>query len=213
MASTTLDARAVAGPGARSGAVPRRRLPAAVLAAAVIAVVEAIAVVAAALTSLDGLLTAPSRPSGAVVALVLLGLAAWAVFGAGGGLVLADGSGARLLVVVSVAETGALAVVLLLGLTTSAVDGLAPGLPVPALALSAVAVPVGKLLLATAPSTAAWLKAGPRPRVRAPQLSEGQRALRAATVTVIGLALLSVTLLDPGDGAADVPSPASTAQR
>ena len=212
MASTTLDVPADVRADVPADVAPRRRAPAAVLAAAGIAVLDAIAVVAAALTGLDGLLTAPDRPSGALVALVLLALAAWAVFGAGGGLVLADGSSARLLVVVAWAELALLAAVFVLGLATSSLDGVVSGLPVPAVALSLVVIPVGKLLLATAPSSGAWLDAGPRPRARGPELSEDQRALRIATVTVIGLALLAVTLLNPVDPGTEVPSPASTGQ-
>ncbi|SEO79562.1 hypothetical protein [Trujillonella endophytica] len=209
MASTTLDVPSRDVPAC---AVARRRPPATVLAAAGIAVVEAVAIVAAALTGLDGLLVATHRPPGALVAFLLLALAAWAVFGAGGGLVLADGSGPRLLTGVAVVELGVLAVAFVLGLTTSSLDGLVPGLPVPAVVLSAVAVPVGKLLLATAPSATAWSDAGPRPRERRPELTEDQRSLRAVTVTVLGFALLAVALLDPGAPTPDVAAPASTGQ-
>ncbi len=219
MASTTLDVRADVRadvPADVRADVPaddaRRRPPAAVLAAAGLAVLDAIAVLAAALTGLDGLLTAPDRPSGALVALLLLALAAWAVFGAGGGLVLADGSSARLLTVVACAELALLAVVFVAGLATASLDGAAAGLPVPAVALSLVAVPVGKLLLATAPSSVAWVDAGPRPRARRPELTEGQHAVRVATVTVIGLALFSVALLDPGAPTSGPTSPAATTQ-
>jgi hypothetical protein len=211
VASTTLDDRASVRAGVRVDAASHRRPPA-VLAAAGLALVGAVAVVAAAITGLDGLLTSADGPPGVPAALVLLGLAAWAVFGAGGGLVLADGSNARLITVVACAELALLVGVFLLGLTTTWVDGLAPDLPVPALALSAVAVPVGKLLLASAPSTMAWLDAGPRPRAAAPPLTEDQRALRIATVTVIGLALLAVTLLNPVDDAPGTPSTVSTSQ-
>lgn len=212
MANTTFDDRVGVRAAARAAAPPRRHPPVAVLAAAGIALLEAVAVVAAAITGLDGLLTSPGRPPTAVSALLLVGLAAWAVFGAGGGLVLADGSSARLLGVVACAELALLALVLVLGLTTTSLDGLVLGLPVPALALSAIAVPTGKLLLASAPSTMAWLAAGPRPRTRPPELSEDQRAVRLATLTVIGLALVAVTLLNPVDAAPDVPSPATTGQ-
>lgn len=205
MASTTLDVRATV--------APARRPPAPVLAAAGIALLEAIAVVAVALTCLDGLFTAPDRPPGAVVALLLLALAAWAVSGAGGGLLLADGSGARLLTVVACGELVVLATGFVLGLTTSSLDGVASALPVPALALTAVAVPVGKLLLATAPSSAAWLDAGPRERAPHRALTRRERALRLPTLAVIGLALLSVTLLDPGADASGDPAPAATTGR
>jgi hypothetical protein len=202
VASTTPDVRADA-----ARALP----PAAVLAAAGISLLDAVAVVAAALTGLDGVFSSPDRPSGAVAALWLLVLAAWAVLGAGGGLLLADGCGSRLLTLVACAEVAVLAVVFVLGLATSALDS-AAGLPVPALALAALAVPVGKLLLATAPSSTAWSDAGPRPRAPYPRVSEDRQALRVATLTVIGLALLAVVLLNPVDDDADTPFPVSTSQ-
>lgn len=203
MASTTSVVRADAA---------RRLPPAAVLAAAGISLLQAVAVVAAALTGLGGLFESTARPSGAVAALWLLALAAWAVFGAGGGLLLVDGSGVRLLTVVACTELAALGVVFVLGLTSSAFDASAAGLPVPALALSALAVPVGKLLLATAPSSTAWTDAGPRPRVARPRLSPGQQALRVGTVALIGLALVSLAVLNPADDASRTPAPASTSQ-
>ncbi|MGY1746908.1 hypothetical protein [Blastococcus sp. SYSU D00695] len=209
--ATTLDVRA---DRATATPVPRRhpRPPATVLAATALALLEALAVLAAALTGLDGLLTSLQRPPGLLAAGLLVGLAAWAVFGAGGGLVLLDGSGARLLTGVACAELGVCAGVFVLGLTTSAVGSEVAGLPVPALALSASALPVGKLLLATSPSAGAWVDAGPRPRAPQPQLGAGRRVLRAATVVVIGLALVSVALLDPGRPDAGQPAPASTGQ-
>jgi hypothetical protein len=203
VASTTPDVRADA---------PRRFLPATVLAAAGISLLQAVAVVAAALTGLDGLLGTPGTSSGAVAALWLLGLAAWAVFGAGGGLLLADGSGHRLLVVLASVELGVLVTVFVLALATPSLDALAPGLPVPALALSAVALPVGKMLLATAPSATAWSAAGPRRRVAPPRLGPGQRTLRVVVVAVIGLALASVAVLDPVGGAPQDTGPATTGQ-
>jgi hypothetical protein len=206
--ATTLDSRV---PVPTAG--PASRPPAAALAAAGLALLDAVAVVAVAFTGLDGLLTSPGRPSGAVAVLVLLALAAWAVLGAGGGLVLTDGSGARLLTLVACAEVALLTAVFLLGLTTTSLDALAPGLPVPALALSAVAVPVGKLLLASAPSTLAWLDAGPRPRACRPELSGPQRSARTATVVLIGLALLSVALVNPAGPAPDGAAPAATTGR
>ena len=125
---------------------------------------------------------------------------------------LADGSSARLLSVVAWAELAVLAVVFLLGLTTSFLDGVVSNLPVPAVALSLVAVPVGKLLLATAPSSVAWLDAGPRPRASRPGLSEDQPALRIPTVTLIPLALVSLALLDPADTGAGSSAPTTISQ-
>ena len=203
MASTTPDVRA---------AGSRRLPPATVLAATGISLLQAVAVVAAALTGLGGLFGGSGGTSGTVAAAWLLGLAAWAVFGAGGGLLLTDGSGSRLLVVVACTELALLLVVFLAALASPSLDALTPGLPLPALALASGAVPVGKLLLATAPSATAWTAAGPRRPVAAPQLGDGQRALRVVTVAVIGVALASVALLDPVGTDPRDPRPATTGQ-
>ncbi|MGY1814278.1 hypothetical protein [Blastococcus sp. SYSU D00820] len=214
MASTVLDVRT-------SGATPRpvpaatsarRRPPAAVLGAAGVAVLEALALVAAALTGLDGLLAAPPRPSGAVVVLVLGGLATWVVLCAAGGVTLLDGSGRALLTRVAYGEVVLLTVVLLVGLATPLVDDLPTTLPLPAVLLLALAVPVGKLLLASAPSAEEWLAAGPRSPAAQPQLSEGQRVLRAVTVGVIGVVLGVVALTGPTGGPTDAGFPAPVGQ-
>jgi hypothetical protein len=175
----------------------RRRPPVPVLLAGLLAVVESIGLLAVALQGLDGLLTGPSGPAAPVVALVLLGLAAWIVLAAGGGAMVLDGSSRALLVGVAVGE---LVLVALLGLL-SVVDpvGTPAGLPLPVLLLLAVAVPVGKLLLAGAPATEAWLAAGPRPVESRPDPATTHRALATATLGVIGLALGAVALLGPAD--------------
>jgi hypothetical protein len=198
VASTALDPRTTVAPAAPA----RRRPPVTVVAAAAVAGVEAVALVAGALTGLDGLLLSPLRPSGLVVAVVLLGLAAWVVLCAGGGALLADGSGRRLYAGVATAEIGLLAVLLGLGLGTPLLDGLPASLPGPALALMALGVPVGKLLLAGAPTAVAWAAAGPRTRTRQPEPAPAHPGLRAATVAVIGLALLTIALVTPAPQAA-----------
>lgn len=175
----------------------RRRPPAPVVLAGLLAVVESIALLAVALHGLDGLLTGPSRPAAPVVALVLLGLAAWIVLAAGSGAMVVDGSSRRLLVGVAVGE---LVLVALLGVLAVADPIAAPaGLSLPLLLLLAVAVPVGKLLLAASPSTEAWLAAGPRPVELRPDPATTHRALATATLGVIGLALGAVALLGPAD--------------
>ncbi|MGY1705465.1 hypothetical protein ACI79C_12905 [Geodermatophilus sp. SYSU D00697] len=199
MASTTvLDPRTPVVPGAPD----RRRPPPTVVAAAAVAGVEAVGLVAGALTGLDGLLLSPLRPSGLVVATVLLLLAVWVVLCAGGGVLLADGSGRRLYTGVAVTEVGLVAVLLGLSLGTPLLDGLPASLPGPALALLALGVPVGKLLLAGAPTAVAWGAAGPRARARQPEPAPGPPALRAATLGVIALALVTIALVTPTPQAA-----------
>ncbi|MGY1693079.1 hypothetical protein [Geodermatophilus sp. SYSU D01105] len=199
MASTTvLDPRTPVVPG-----VPdRRRPPLTVVVAAAVAGLEAVGLVAGALTGLDGLLLSPLRPAGLVVATVLLLLAVWVVLCAGGGVLLADGSGRRLYTGVAVTEVGLVAVLLGLSLGTPLLDGLPASLPGPALALLALGVPVGKLLLAGAPTAVAWAAAGPRARARQPEPAPGPPALRAATLGVIGLALVTIALATPTPQAA-----------
>jgi hypothetical protein len=202
VASTTLDACAHTAPA------PPRRPPAAVLAAGAVAAVQAVALVAGALTGLDGLLVSPSRPSGPVVAVLLLLLAGWVVLCAGGGALLVDGSGARMLAGVAYAEFALVGGFVVLSLTSPLLDGLPASLPLPALALLLLAVPVGKLLLVGAPSAVAWVAAGPRAR-RAPDPGPVRGALRTGTVAVIGLGLVALALATPvPPGGTDAPAPA-----
>jgi hypothetical protein len=175
----------------------RRRPPVAVLAAGLLAVVEAIALLAVALHGLDGMLSAPSRPAAPLLALLLVVLAAWIVLAAGSGAALVDGSGSRLLVGVAVGELGL--VVALGALATVTPIGLPAGLSAPALLLLAAAVPVGKLLLAGSPSATAWLAAGPRPVEQRPDPASTHRVLATATLGLIGLTLGAVALLGPVD--------------
>ncbi|SFK84661.1 hypothetical protein [Geodermatophilus ruber] len=210
MASTVLDAReTLAAPPA-----VHRRPPAAVVAAAVVAGVEAVALVAGALTGLDGLLLSPLRPSGGVVAALLLLLAGWVVLCAGGGALLVDGSGRRLLTAVCYGELALIGLLLVLSQVTPVLDTLPATLPLPALALLTLAVPIGKLLLAGAPSALAWVAQGPRAPARRGTPAPVDRRLRAATVAVIGLALCTVALLTPvPEAAPDAPVTAGTSQR
>ena len=183
-----LPVRRTAAPGAA-----RRRPPMAALLTGLLAMVEAVGLLAVALHGLDGLLTAPSRPAGPVLAVALLVLAAWIVLAAGSGAAVIDGSGRRLLVGVAVGE------LVLLALIGVAAVFVPVALPLPGLLLLATAVPVGKLLLAGSPSVAAWLAAGPRLVERRPDPAAAHRVLAAATLGVIGLALGAVALLGPVD--------------
>ncbi|MGY1820444.1 hypothetical protein [Geodermatophilus sp. SYSU D00079] len=191
----------------------RPRPPVTVLAAAGFAGLEAVALVAGALTGLDGLLLVGSRPSGPVVAAVLLGLATWVVLCAGGGALLADGSGRRVYTGVAVAEIALVAAVLVLTLGTPLLDPVAASLPVLPLTLLALGVPAGKLLLAGAPSALAWSAAGPRAAASRPEPGPARPVLQAATLGVIGLALVAVALVTPVPGTpADGPATAGTSQ-
>jgi hypothetical protein len=200
--TTVVDAApAVAVPPARAAAA-RRRTPSAVAAAAVLAVVESLALLAVGLTSLDGIFGTGLRPDGALVALTLLLLAAWVVLCAGGGASLVDGAGRLLLVAVSCGEIALFLVLTLAGVLGAGggwvvVAGPLGGLPVPALTLLALAVPITKLLLAGSTATTDWLAAGPRPRVRRPALPPRHRVLRGVTVGLIGLALTTFALVSP----------------
>lgn len=171
----------------------RRRPPVAALLTGLLAMLEAVGLLAVALHGLDGLLSAPSRPTGPVLGVALLVLAGWIVLAAGSGAAVVDGSGRGLLVGVAAGE---LALLALVGVAAVLVP---VALPLPGLLLLAAAVPVGKLLLAGSPSVAAWLAAGPRAVERRPDPASAHRVLATATLGVIGLALGAVALLGPAD--------------
>lgn len=189
----------------------RRRTPATAVALAVFGVVQGLAIVAAALTVLADLLGTTHQPSGALVGGGLILLATWVVLAAAGGACVLDGAGRRLLVAVSYAELALLGIVLLVGTLTSAFDRLDTPLPMPALALLAIAVPVGKLLLAGAPSTTEWLAQGPRVREQRPDPVAAHRLVCTLTLGLIALALAATAVLvpSPADGGAPTPTVAS----
>ena len=153
-----------------------RRLPLTVLAAGLIGILEAVGLLAVAVGGIDGVLTS-ARPAGWTLALGLSVLAAWVVLCAGSGAGLIEGTGRRLLVGLAYGEIG---------------PGRGPaggrhrrsrsftppaGLPLPVLALLVLAVPVGKLLLAAAPSARQWVADGPRPRAPRPDPVAAHRLL------------------------------------
>jgi hypothetical protein len=183
-----------------------------VAAAAVLAVVQAVALLAVGLTGLDGVFGTGVRPDGKVVAVSLLLLAGWVVLCAGGGACLLDGAGRRLLSALACAE-----IVLLLVLTVAGALGaggvwlvaLGPlgELPVPALALLALGVPTAKLLLAGSPPAVAWVQAGGRPKVARPVPVVDHRVLRGLTLGCIGLVLTAVAVIG---GPAGAPTQATT---
>ena len=152
-----------------------RRLPVTVLAAGLIGILEAIGLLAVAVSGIDGVLTT-ARPTGWTLALGLTVLAAWVVLCAGSGAGLIEGTGRRLLVGLAYARDR---------------PGRAPaggrhrrsrsftppaGLPLPVLALLVLAVPVAKLLLAATPSARQWVADGPRTRAPRPDPVAAHRA-------------------------------------
>jgi hypothetical protein len=193
------------------------RLPVPVAAAAVLAVLESLALLALGLTSLDGVMGVGQRPSGVLVAVTLLLLAGWVVLCAGGGASLLDGAGRTLMLSVAGGEILLLVVLAVVG--TVGPHGvwlvaLGPlgGLPLPAMALLGLGVPVGKLLLATAPSAVAWVAAGGRPRAPRPAPAVEHRGLRGATLVCIGLALTAVALVGgPAGSPAGTTTPSTAA--
>jgi len=194
-------------------AVRPRRLPVSVGAVAVVAVLESLALLAIGLTGLDGVFGTGVRPDGLLVAVALLLLAGWVVLCAGGGASLVDGAGRTLVTAVAAGEIALLLVVTGAGLLGA--DGvwlvtLGPlgALPVPALAVLALGVPVLKLLLAGTPSATAWVAAGGRPPAPRPAPVGAHAGLRVATLVCIGLALTAVALLG---GPADTPAAPTTA--
>jgi hypothetical protein len=185
-----------------------RRAPASVVAAAVLGVVEALGLVAAALAGLAHLLEY-SHPTGPALGVGLVALATWVVLAAASGAAVLDGTGRRLYSGVACAELGLVLVLLLALATTSLLDGIRIGFPLPALALFLLAVPAGKLLLAGAPTATQWLAQGPRVRERRADPAATHRGLCVVTLGVIGLALAAAALLVPAPGDAGSTAPAS----
>jgi hypothetical protein len=191
----TLAAPRVLAPARAAVEAAPRRLPVTVAAAGLIGVLEAVGLLAMALTSLDGLLSSPTRPAGWIVAGGLLMLAGWIVLCAGSGAAVIDGAGRKLVQAVACAEL----VLVAMGLVVAtALPVATPGnSPLPVLGLMALAVPVGKLLLVGAPSARGWVAAGPRTRVRRVDPVRTHRVLATVTLGLIGLSLTAVAVLAP----------------
>jgi hypothetical protein len=190
--------------GAASAAVDTscaasRRLPMTVVAAGTIGVVEALGLLAVALTGLDAVLSSVA-PAGWLIAAGLVVLAGWIVLCAGSGAALVDGAGRNLLMGVAYAEM-TLVAGLLVAATVLPFEN-PTSLPVPALGLLALAVPVAKLLLVSAPSSRAWIAAGPRVKVRRQDPVQTHRMLATLTLGLIGASLAAVAILTPVQGAA-----------
>jgi hypothetical protein len=186
-----------------------RRLPVTVLAGGLLAIVEAVALLAVALTGIDGVLASSVRPAGWAVMLGLTAVAAWIVLCAGSGAGLIEGSGRALLVGVACGEMVLVAILLVVA---TAVPVLVPpaGLPLPEFALLLVAVPVAKLLLAGSPSAKVWVAAGPRPRERRPDPVAAHRMLATLTLGFIGAALVAVAVVAPAPGPGNGPGAAAS---
>jgi hypothetical protein len=175
--------------------VASRRLPLTAASAGVIGVLEAVGLMALALTHLDGLFSAANRPAGWIAATVLLVLAAWIVLAAGSGAALIDAAGRTLFLGVAYGE---LVLVALLLVVATVLPVPVPGsVPVPLLGVLALALPVGKLLLANAPTARLWVAAGPRTRARRADPVTTHRLLATVTLGAIGLSLAAVAVLAP----------------
>jgi hypothetical protein len=183
------------------------RLPVTVVGAALVGILEAVALLAVALGGLDGVLTSAGRPGGGLVAAGLVLLAGWIVLCAGSAAAMIDGTGRLLLQAVACAEIVLIAGLLVIATSTPFANP--TPLPLPALALLALAVPVSKLLLAGAPSAQRWIAQGPRARVRRPDPVQAHRVLATLTLGVIGASLCAVAVLAPVP-AGDVQDPASS---
>jgi hypothetical protein len=180
-----------------SDATGARRLPATVLAAGLIGILEAVGLLSAALTGLDGVLASAARPEGWIVATGLFVLAGWIVLCAGSGAAMIDGAGRSLLVGVAYGELVLVGLLTVVATATPLFAETPFGLPLPALVLMAVAVPVGKLLLAGAPSAVSWIAAGPRTRATRPDPVSTHRLLATLTLAAIGVALGALAVLTP----------------
>ena len=189
-------ARAAVEAGSQATVEPAvRRLPLTVAAAGLIGVLEAVGLMALALTHLDGLFSAPTRPAGWIVAGALIFFAGWIVLCAGSGAAVIDGAGRRLVQGVAYAE---LVLVAMLLVIMTALPVPTPGnIPLPVLGLMALAVPVGKLLLVGSPSARRWVAAGPRTRVRRVDPVQAHRLVATVTLGLIGLSLTAVAVLAP----------------
>lgn len=184
-----------------------RGLPVTLVAAGSIGVLQAIGLLAVALTGLDGVLASAVRPAGWLVAGGLFVLAGWIVLCAGSGAAIIDAAGRRLFMGVAYAEL-VLVAMLLVGATVLPVVN-PTVLPLPALGLLALAVPVAKLLLVSAPAARLRLAGGPPVRACRPDPVRGHRVLATLTLVFIGLALGAVAVLSPvHDGGASDPAPA-----
>ena len=211
MAISTLDLRDTFGSSRISVSSPRtesgvlRRVPVTALAAGLVAVVEGVGLLAAALTGLDGVLSSPLRPAGPLVAAGLIVLAGWIVLAAGSGAALVDGSGRRTFVGLALAEVALVGALSIVAVVTPLFAEVPFGLPLPTVALLALALPVGKLILVSAPGAQQWVAQGPRVRDPRPDPVAAHRVLATLTLGLIGAGLVALTVLAPvAEGGAEL---------
>jgi hypothetical protein len=205
----TYAAPQVSGPARAAAATPcaaSRRLPMAIVAAGTIGVLESLGLLAVGLTGLDAVLSSVAD-AGWLVAAGLVVLAGWIVLCAGSGAALIDGAGRKLLMGVAYAEMALVA--LLLVLATVLPFENPTSLPVPAMGLLALAVPVAKLLLVSAPSAQHWIAQGPRVKVRRADPVQSHRVLATVTLGVIGASLCAMAILTPVPAGGTAGDPAS----
>jgi hypothetical protein len=199
MAISTLDVRDTLGSSRVSS--PRtealHRVPVTALSAGLLAVVEGVGLLAAALTSLDGVLASPLRSAGPLLAAGLIVLAGWIVLAAGSGAALIDGSGRRTYVGLALVEIGLVAALSVAAVVTPIFASVSFPLPLPAVALVTLALPVAKLLLVGAPAAQRWVAQGPRVRVARPDPVAAHRVLATLTLGVIGAGLVALTVIAP----------------
>jgi hypothetical protein len=201
-------------PAVATAPTPSRRVPATVLAAGLIGVLEAVGLLALALTRLDDVLSTTIGPGGWVVAAGLFLLAGWIVLCAGSGAAIIDGGGRRLMLGVAYVELVLAGAMGVLGVATPLFDGLPAGLSLPALLLLVLAVPVAKLLLASSPSAVRWVAAGPRTQEKRPDPVADHRVLATVTLGVIGLVLGGLAVLTPiAGGGHEAPASSVVFQR
>ncbi|MCW2684311.1 MAG: conserved rane protein of unknown function [Blastococcus sp.] len=179
-----------------SDAATTRRVPVTVVVAGLVGALESIGLLAVALTGVDGLLSTSVVPGWVAMGGVFV-LAAWVVLCAGAGAALIDGAGRTLLMGVAHAEIALVAALLVLATVSPAVPEPPLHLSVPAFGLLALTVPVGKLLLAGAPSARAWIATGPRVREDRRDPVHAHRLLATTTLGIIGISLGALAVLLP----------------
>jgi hypothetical protein len=198
------EPRAVAPRPTEVDTTRRTRPPVTVVATVAVGLVESIALLAGALTGLDGVLSSVLRPGPGVVLPAVFLLAGWIVVCAAGAATLLDGAGHRPVTWVAYGELVLITVLFFVALFTPRGEvPIPPAVPLPAVALLVLAVPVGKLLLAGSPTAVAWVADGPRPRDRRPDPTKTYQDLCVATLAVIAIALTAVAVIGVPDSGPD----------
>ena len=215
MAISVLDVRDTIAPphvrlpraaGAEDAAVRLRRVPVAALAGGLLAVLEAVGLLATGISRTDVVLSSAVRPPGLVVAAGLVVLAGWIVLSAIGGAALIDGADRRLVVRTSLLELAVVAAAGAYAVVVPVPAVLTPGVPLPVAFAAAVSIPVAKLLLVDTVAARRWVAQGPRVRPSRPDPVAGHRAVCTLTLGVLALGLSALAVLTPLQPAADGPA-------